>query len=549
MNLIMSLAGGLGLFLFGMNYLSDNIQKAAGARMRNILATITKNRFVGLIAGALFTAIIQSSSAATVMAVSFVNSGLMSLSRVSGIILGANIGTTITSQLVSFKLSAFAPALLLIGVIMATFFKKPMVKTIGGVILGFGALFLGIDMMSSAMKTIHEYPYIMAFFNSFDNKWLAILIGFLITSIVQSSSVTVSVILLMADQGLIGLSITLFFILGCNVGSCVTAMLASVNGNKDAKRAALIHFLFNLFGSALLVVLFLATDNIIPNLIYELSGRDIGRSVANAHSLIKICQVVVFFPFMGWIVKLTYLLVPGVDKEMEEFGLHYIDKDHIQPTMAVPVAIREIEEMSGLAIANLDTAMKSFFTNDITELELLHKNEVYIDYVTEQINDFLVKANQTELPYADSVRLGGVFHVVNDVERIGDYAMNIADIAEGKREHHIEYTEKGNGEIESMYLDVRNLYNLSMQMFSEGKKELMQEILKLEEAIDAKEVALQKKIVKRMTSGQVTPESGNAVADIVTALERVADHCVNIGFSILENDPEKEHEFEEMHLA
>ena len=315
LSIILSMAGGLGLFLFGMSQMSDSIEKVAGAKLRRILEIFTTNRFMGMIVGIVFTGIIQSSSACTVMVVSFVNSGLMNLYQAAGVIFGANIGTTITSQLVSFNLSEVAPVILLLGVLVMMFSKKESVKKVAEVIVGFGVLFVGLSTMSEAMAGMKNVPEVVNLLASLKNPFLATLVGLVLTSIIQSSSVTVSIVLLMANQGLLALPICLYIILGCNIGACTTALLASFSGKKDAKRAAMIHFLFNVIGTVLLyIILFIAQDQVV-SLISSISA-DNGRFVANSHTIIKIFQVIILFPFSNWIVKLACLCVPGEDTKV-----------------------------------------------------------------------------------------------------------------------------------------------------------------------------------------------------------------------------------------
>ena len=312
--IILSMAGGLGLFLFGMTVMSESIEKVAGAKLRSILEVFTTNRFTGLIVGIIFTGIIQSSSACTVMVVSFVNSGLMSLYQAAGVIYGANIGTTITSQLVSFNLSEAAPIILLAGVLTMMIGKgKQNAEKIGEVIVGFGILFMGLSSMSGAMAGMKDSPGVMNLLKSLNSPILAVLMGTVLTAIIQSSSVTVSIVLLMANEGLLGLPISLFIILGCNIGACASAMLASLTGKKDAKRAAMIHFLFNVIGTVLLYIILMVGMEQVVNGIMSVSGHNAGRFVANAHTIIKIFQVIVLFPFSNGIVKLTYVLVPGLN--------------------------------------------------------------------------------------------------------------------------------------------------------------------------------------------------------------------------------------------
>ncbi|MBO4346719.1 MAG: Na/Pi cotransporter family protein, partial [Lachnospiraceae bacterium] len=361
---ILTLCGGLGLFLFGMKHMSESIEKAAGAKLRKILEIFTTNKFAGLGVGMIFTAIVQSSSACTVMVVSFVNSGLINLYQAAGIIMGANIGTTITSQLISFKLSDYAPIFLLIGAILIMFFKKPWVNRIGQIVVAFGTLFLGIALMSQAMGGFKESEAVINLFSSLSNPFLAVLLGFIITSVVQSSSVTVSIVLLLAQQGLLSnFSIVIFIILGCNMGACVSAFLASLSGMKDAKRAAMIHFLFNLVGTIIVFIIMIFLGNYIVDGIMAFSKGDYGRFVANSHTIIKIVQVILIFPFSNLLVKATYLVIPGKDEKVgynDEFKLQFIgNKVVFNPATAVVEVTNEIERMANLALDNLNRAMNS----------------------------------------------------------------------------------------------------------------------------------------------------------------------------------------------
>lgn len=324
MKLIITLMGGLGLFLFGMNFMSQGLQKAAGAKLRGILEVMTKNKLIAVLFGALFTAVIQSSGATTVMVVSFVNSGLMALSQSVGIIFGANIGTTITSQLVAFDLTAIAPVILFLGALMVMFGKRPMIKKIGEAVLGFGALFMGISMMSEAMADLKEYDSVIRVLAGLTNPLVAILMGFLITVIVQSSSVTVSILLLMANQDLVGLGVCFYFVLGCNIGSCTPAVLASLSGKKDAKRAALIHVMFNVFGMIIIGLILVVGMEQFLNAIMTISGGNIGRCVANADIFFKDVPDDYFPAVYQTVHCLIYKLVPGEDAAEEGLSLKYI---------------------------------------------------------------------------------------------------------------------------------------------------------------------------------------------------------------------------------
>lgn len=539
------MAGGLGLFLFGMRLMSESIEKAAGAKLRGILEMFTTNRFLGMLVGIIFTAVIQSSSACTVMVVSFVNSGLMNLLQASGVILGANIGTTVTGQLIAFNLSDIAPLFVIIGVIMVMFCKKLNIKRAGEVILGFGILFMGLSIMGDAMSSLRESPHIVELLKSLKNPFAAILTGFVITAILQSSSATVGIIILMASQGLLAFAICPFLILGCNIGSCVSALIASLGGKKDAKRAAMIHFLFNVIGSAVILIVLLVGITPITNALLELSGNNPARAVANAHTLIKICEVIILFPFMGWVVKATYKIVPGKDAAPEdEFELKYIGEGSIvSPSTAVIDVIREIEHMGKVAIANLKVGMESLCTLDEEGIRTVYGREKYIDFLNKKITDYLVLVNEIELPLADAKLIGGLFHVVNDIERIGDHAENFVDSAKMRIEDRVEFSDKAKKQLQDMTAMVVEILEYSLDMFSNRNQEHMQEILDLEDEIDEREKKLQRAHVKRLTKNKCTPEAGMIFSDTISGLERVADHATNIAFAIL--DPEENEDEDE----
>ena len=529
------MAGGLGLFLFGMELMSDSIEKVAGARLRRILEIFTTNRFMGMIVGIIFTGIIQSSSACTVMVVSFVNSGLMNLYQAAGVILGANIGTTITSQLVSFNLSKIAPLILLVGVVVMMFTKKEKVRKVAEVVVGFGILFVGLSTMSQAMANMKNEPQVVNLLMSLKNPFLATLMGFALTAIIQSSSVTVSIVLLLANQDLLPLPITLYIILGCNIGACATAMLASMTGKKDAKRAALIHLLFNIIGTVIIyIALFVAGDQIVE-LIKSISA-DNGRFVANAHTLIKIAQVIMLFPFTGWLVKMTYLIVPGEDQKVgyrESYQLKYIgDKVVFNPATAVVEVVKELERMASLAEENLNRAMNALITLDEEDIEEVYEVEKNINFLNHAITDYLVKINQTTLPIEDLNSLGALFHVVNDIERIGDHAENVADAARQRKEEGISISKEAQKELGDMLEMVNKIIRYAVEMFAKSDETHMQEIVTLEDQVDEKERELQKKHVERLTKGECSPEAGMIFSDIVSGLERVADHATNIAFAI-----------------
>lgn len=539
---LLSLIGGLGLFLYGMTVMGESIEKAAGAKMRSFLDFFTKNRFIGMLFGMLFCAIVQSSSATTVMVVSFVNAGLMNLVQAAGVIMGANVGTTITSQLVAFNLSQAAPVFLMLGVIVTMFCKNNKVKQIGEVVLGFGVLFMGLSLMSGSMEGMKESPFVVELLHGINNPFLGILIGFVITAIIQSSSVTVSIVLLMAQQGLLPLWICFYIILGCNIGSCTTALLASISGNKDAKRAAMIHFLFNVMGTIVIAAILLVGESWVEVGIRGISGDNIGRCVANAHTFFKVFQVIILFPFAKWIVKLTYFFVPDkAGKEKQEgFQLEYIGPSSVfSPNTAVVEVTKELERMGHIAVENLIKAVNVLIKPEDKIIEEVYETEQQINYMNHAITDYLVKISQSTLPIDDMKNIGGLFHVVNDIERIGDHAENAADSAVLRKEKNISFSKEAEAELLEMLHRVIKITNYSIDMFSNNSKEHLQEILDLENGIDQMERDLQEAHVERLKKGKCKQEAGMIFSDIISGLERVADHATNIAFSILDEEPEE----------
>ena len=545
MEILLGLMGGLGLFLFGMKLMSDGLEKAAGAKMRSILEFFTKNTIRGILVGTFFTAVIQSSSAATVMTVSFVNSGLMNLYQAAGVIMGANIGTTVTSQMISFNLSALAPLFVIAGVVMYMFCKRQKIQNIGMVILGFGVLFMGMTTMSSSMSTLKTDPVVLETMSSLTNHYLAILVGIVVTAVLQSSSATVGIVLLLANQGLLDIRICFFIILGCNIGSCVSAMLASLNGKRDAKRTALIHLLFNIIGTIIIFLVLTVALEPITAFIQNISGHNPGREVANAHTLIKITEVIILAPFVKQIVHLTHYILPekkhkNAQPKEDNYGLQFIGaKSILSPATAVFDATRELEHMGNMAVTNLQRAMNSLITLDEDEIQEVCKVEKNIDYLNHAITDYLVKLNQTTLPVDDAKSIGGLFHVANDIERIGDHAENVAEAAAMRKSQNIVFSPQAQKEMGEMLDLVIKVTAYALDMFSNNNQEHMQEILDLENQVDEMERMFQENHVQRLTRNECTPSAGMIFSDIISGLERVSDHATNIAFSLLEKDPDE----------
>ncbi|MCI9618221.1 MAG: Na/Pi cotransporter family protein [Eubacterium sp.] len=545
--LVTELLSGLALFLFGMKYMSDSLQQAAGGKLRGILDRCTKNKYIAVVCGALFTAFIQSSGATTVMEVGFVNAGIMTLEQSVGITFGANIGTTITSQLVSLKLTEVAPFIIFIGAAILSFCKKPLLKKIAAVIFGFGALFLGINYMTSALHGIKEIPELMNLFSYLSNPFIAVLVGLVFTAVVQSSSVTVSVLVLLAGSNIIVNPVTggtdylacLYFILGANIGSCMPAVMAAMNTNRNAKRTALIHVMFNVIGLVVIGVLLIIAAGPIVDMIGAISSSD-KRFVANADTIFKTFQCIILLPCSKLLVSLSKKIIharAGEESDDNEMVLKHIDVTGVSNSAtAVVEVVQEIERMADMVKVNLKQASDALIHKNYESSENVYAREKYIDFLSHRITEYMVNANRYGLPLEDRKRLGGLFHVVIDVERIGDHAVNIMDDAMKEKNQKIEFSKECISEMSEMFDKVIEIFDRSIKIFVSEDHTEFEAINKLEDKIDRMKIECQEGHVARMSEGKCSIESGLIFTDLVIGYERIADHAVNIAYSIL---PEK----------
>lgn len=534
--MVLGLMAGLGFFLYGMKLMSDGLEKVAGARMRGVLQMCTKNRFIALLVGILFTAVIQSSSATTVMVVSFVNAQLMTLMEAVGVIMGANIGTTVTGQLVSFELDAVAPVFIIVGVLMIMFVKKIQLKRIGEILLGFGVLFFGMTTMKDAMYGLREAPAVTQALSSLDNPFIAILIGAVVTTLIQSSSASVGILIGMAAAGIItNIDGVFYVIMGCNIGSCTSALLASIAGKKDAKRAAMIHFMFNVIGTAALVLILVFVRKPYTGFLMKISGDNMARAIANTHTIFKVVQVLLLFPFAKWLVKITYFFVPGEDQEAEGYQLQYITMSNVIPSTAMYEVVCEIKRMGALAQENMRNAMEALLEGDDKKIEKTFAMENEVDYLSGAITDYLVKVNQHDVPVDDAKHIDGYFHVVSDLERISDHAENIAEFAQSKKRDHITFSDKAVEELKEMFDKVDQTITYAVATFTQQTEEHLHEIVRLENEVDALEKHAQLAHVKRMYNNECSPKA-MIFSDLVHNLERVSDHATNIAFALYDEE-------------
>ncbi len=533
--MILGLCAGLGFFLYGMKLMSDGLEKVAGARMRSVLKMCTKNRFIGIIVGLVFTAVIQSSSATTVMVVSFVNSQLMTLMEACGVIMGANIGTTVTGQLVSLNLDAIAPVFIIVGVIMIMFMKKLSVKRIGEILLGFGVLFFGMSTMKDAMGNL-DTTVVTNILQGLKNPFLAILLGAVVTTLLQSSSASVGILIGMGSAGLLSdVGVVFYVIMGCNIGSCTSALLASLTGKKDAKRAAMIHFMFNVIGTFVLVILLWIFGDWYQAFIGRISGGIAAREIANTHTIFKVIQVLLLMPFAKGLVRLTYFFIPGEDRESEGHSLQYITMSNVIPSTAMYETVCEIKRMGALAKENMEIAMEALFTLDENKIARVYELEDEVDYLSDAITNYLVKLNQQDVPIHDAKHIDGYFHVVSDLERISDHAENIAEFAQTKKRDNIEFSEKGTEEIEQMFEKVDRIIGYAVATFTEQTEEHLAEIVQLEDDVDEMEKKGQLAHIKRIYNNECSPKA-MIFTELLSNLERVSDHATNIAFAIYDED-------------
>lgn len=544
---ITELLSGLALFLFGMKFMSENLQQLAGNKLRGLLDKCTKNRFLAILVGTGFTAIIQSSGATTVMEVGFVNSGLLALEKTVGLTLGAMIGTSVTSQLVSLKLTAVAPFIIFAGAAILTFSKKIWKKKAASVIFGFGALFTGINFMTGALQSLAKESVVQNAAHYMEFPLIAIAVGFLSTVVTQSSSVTVSVMVLLsgimvgtgADKHpLVSLTSCLFFLLGAYVGSCTPAVLASLHANRSAKRAVFVYVMFDVLGLVVLGIVMALFGDQIVDFVTSFSANS-KRAVANADTMFKVSICVMGLLVSNILLKLSKKVIPSPQKEedYDEMKLKFIDSTAKQiPSTVVVEVSNEINRMAEMVRKNLVASMESLLSNSRSMSEEIKNREKYIDYLSHGITEYMLKASKYELPLNDTRRLAGFFHVVIDIERIGDHAVNFLEDAWKEKEQHIKFSDEGTAELRAMYESVLSMYDIAIDAFYNNNEANLETIDRLEDAVDQMEVDLQDNHVKRMSEGKCSIESGLVFTDLVIGLERVADHSQNIAYSIIPDD-------------
>ena len=529
--MIFSLLGGLGLFIYGMSLMGSGLQKAAGDKLKKMLETLTKNRFFAILLGTVVTSIIQSSSATTVMTVGFVNAGILNLTQAAGVIMGANIGTTMTAQLIAFKLTDIAPLVLAIGTVLVLFGKKKKTKDIGEIVLGFGILFVGMSIMESSMKPLAQnegFKNLVLMIG--DRPFLGILIGLGMTATVQSSSATIGILLALAGTNGIGLNVALPILFGDNIGTCATALLASIGTNKNARRAALIHLTFNTIGTCIFMLILPVVLKVVPML-----GGDIQRQIANAHTLFNLTNTIIQAPFIGALVWFVKKIVPGEEKIEDVMSLQYIDKRLLEtPAVAVGQVIKECTRMGRIASQNVSDAIDALINNNDKKIQPVYDKENVINYLEREITSFMVDLSKTSLSAHQSEIITSLFHVVNDIERIGDHAENLVELAQYKIESKTDFSEGAISELRNLYETCKDAVDSSITSLESFDPKPAEHTLEIEGKIDALEKQYRAGHIERLNSGVCTPVGGTIFFDTLSNLERVGDHSNNIAQIVLE---------------
>ena len=524
---IVELLGGLGAFLFGMKYMGDGLELAAGSKMKDLLEKLTRNKILGFLLGMFVTVVIQSSSATTVMVMGFINAGIMDLAQATGVIFGANIGTTITSILIALDVSAIAPFCICVGAFMMLYTKKARLKHIGQVILGFGLLFQGLHTMSAAMKPLGQVVWFQSFIMNAKNPILGILVGALICAVIQSSSAAVGIVQALALQGLMPLHFASYLICGINIGSAMPTILASMSARNNAKRAAMIYLIYNVVGYVVMAPVTMLTpytdliERLIPDPMFQVSV---------VHILFKVVAAAILLPCTNLVVKLTYKLIPK-QKHEDAARLEFIDVNLVgNPSVSLLQIRSEVDRMAKLVEENLSLAMEGILAGEPRHAETITENESVIDYLTDAISDYLVKFNVQELSATDANYVRRVFQALSDLERIGDYAEHLLHISERCTEKSLTYSDTARQEVTELYDNVKQLYSTAVARFHTQDLGIdsLKHLARLERENRKKTKQAQQNHMDRLRAGECSAEAGIMFGEVLTSLNRVGGHSINI---------------------
>ncbi len=547
---VLSMIGGLALFLYGMNLLGEGLAKASGGRMESILEKLTGNPVMAVLLGAGVTAVIQSSSATTVMVVGFVNSGIMKLEQAVGVIMGANVGTTVTSWILSLtgidsssflvqmlKPTSFSPILAIIGVAMLLFSKKEKHRYAAYILVGFAVLMFGMDTMSAAVKPLAQVPEFTGILTAFSNPLLGMLAGVVLTAVIQSSSASVGILQALCLSGAVGYNTAIPIILGQNIGTCVTAILSGVGASRNARRAALVHLYFNIIGTAVFMSVFYVLEAIFHFPFMEKPADALG--IAVVHSCFNVSATLLLLPFSKGLVKLASLTVGSDPEQLPEKAqdevLQHLDPRFLNtPSYAIEQSRNVAVNMAGLAQQAINLSMGLIAEYDEDQAQQVMELETRVDQYEDQLGSYLVKIGSRDLSGRDNHNLSVMLHCIGDFERISDHALNIQEAAREMRDKKVCFSSKALQELEVLRRAVRDILRITMDSFGEEDLELARQVEPLEEVIDALNLEIRQRHIKRLRKGKCTIELGFILSDIITDLERVSDHCSNIAVCLLE---------------
>jgi phosphate:Na+ symporter len=528
---LLGIIGGIAIFLFGIKIMGNGIERLAGAKLKSILEKLTKNRFLGLLVGTLITGIIQSSNAVSVMTVGFVNAGLMPLENAIGVIMGANIGTTITGQLIAFNVDAYAPIIAFVGVMAMTFLKKRPWSDILYALTGLGLLFMGMTLMKEHMKVLADVVWFKNLITNLNNPILAVLVGTAMTMILQSVSASVGVLQAMAVAmaGALPLSTAVFLICGQNIGCTTVSVLAAIGGTKDAKRTACIHVMFNVFACVICVLLVTIFPGVLT-LIENMSGKEnYAQQLANANTFLKLGATLIMFPFSGLLVKLSRLIIRGEDKLEGRRLLHIAGgKDFGSSVTAVASVEKETERMYGIALENLKKVYAALTAPRKNDLDGISENEETLDWLNSEISKYLVEINRNGLGEADARSVDRMHHVIVDYERIGDHANNIAGYVQHMRERKLSFSDAAMDEIAPLFLKVLTIVEDAHTCMENPKAMPLSSIAEREQEVDDLVDLYENNHIKRLSEGKCSAEIGMLYVEALTDLERISDHALNI---------------------
>lgn len=546
--MIFGLLGGLAIFIYGMNLMSDGLQKAAGEKMRTILSLLTKNPVIGVLAGAVTTAVLQSSSATTVMVIGFVSAGLMNLPQAISIVLGANIGTTMTAQIIAFKIDDYVWPIVFIGFLMFFVAKKAKFKYLGQTIFGFGLLFLGIMYMGSVMKPLVLLPCFESMMLYVRNiPALGVLLGTGMTVVVQSSSAVIAVLQNLASQpgpdgvhSIVGIQGALPILYGSNIGTTITAILATIGASTNAKRTAVAHTIFNISGT-LLFIWFVPQ---VSGFVHMLSPAGpevevIAREIANAHTFFNIVCTLLWLPFVGILVKIVTKLIPSNEIEIEGRELHPIYLDYKildQPVFALHLATKELSRIAAMIVPMMEKAEQSFVEEDEAAIERVMEIETNIDILQDASVKYLSSLfSNGELTEHQATQVAGLMHVASDIEHMGDQCQNIALFAQDKMKNQYRFSKEALDEIRGAFEQVKEMVSLTIRALNEGSEELARDVIRQEDEIDRLEARLRKHHMNRLKQGKCSPEFTVIYTDIIHNLEKISDYCKNVAEAVMKD--------------